>query len=247
MQSGPLFPQITDMLVSWEKRAAGSKATTFRRLLADFWEGLGSLCVRCVDRQEPQVEQLALQGIASLLQIMHNPASCATAYRRKKTVKICLSEPDGKDQGEENLLQTSEMVQELQESPLRSRHLLDLVCQLAELNMVYVSERASERHLRFLALLLRAFPKAQVFQTLLKPEQVKSEAGSLPELRQMSGNPAVCFLLQRAVVWLRQDDRKETEFLVDIVFSALKCCDARTEQTLILNHVTVSTHHNPPP
>ncbi|XP_062870283.1 E3 ubiquitin-protein ligase listerin [Trichomycterus rosablanca] len=243
LQSGPLFHQITEMLVSWEKRAAGNEAATFRRLLADFWEGLGSLCVRWVDREEPQVEQLALKGIASLLQIMHNPASCAAKCRRKKAVKICLSEQEGKAQVEENLSQTPEMetlqVQEMQESPLRSSHLLDLVCQLAELNMVYVSERCSERHLRFLALLLQAFPKAQVFQTLLKPEDVKLEAELQPELRSLFGNPAICFLLQRVVVWLRQDDRKDTEFLVDMVFSALKCCDSRAEQTLILNHITV--------
>ncbi|XP_034168229.2 E3 ubiquitin-protein ligase listerin [Pangasianodon hypophthalmus] len=241
LQSGPLFPQITEMLVSWEKRAVGNEATTFLRLLADFWEGLGSLCVHYVDHEEQQVEQVVLQGIASLLQIMQNPGSdCTKQGKRKKTVKVCFSEEEVKGQVEENLSQTPEVeilqVQEKQDSPLTSSHLLELVCQLAELNMVYVSERDSERHLHFLALLLQAFPKAQVFQGLLKQDDGKTEVELEAEL---SENPAIRFLLQRVVVWLRQDERKDTDFLVDMVFSSLQCCSSNAEQTLVLNHITV--------
>ncbi|KAK3550418.1 hypothetical protein QTP86_025164 [Hemibagrus guttatus] len=215
LQSGPLFPQITEMLVSWEKRAVGNEATTFLRLLADFWEGLGRICVSYVDHEEQQVKQVVLQGIASLLQIMQNPDSyCTKQGKRKKAVKA---------KGQQN-------------SPLRSSHLLELVCQLAELNMVYVSERDSERHLRFLALLLQAFPKAEVFQGLLKPDDGKTEA----ELgNELSENPAIRFLHQRVMVWLKQDDRKDTDFIVDMVFSSLQCCGSNAEQTLVLNHITV--------
>lgn len=241
LQSGPLFPQITEMLVSWEKRAVGNEGTTFLRLLSDFWEGLGSLCVRYVDHEELQVEQVVLQGIASLLQIMQNPASYYNKQgKRKKAVKVCFSEEEVKGQAEENLNLTPEIEtlqgQEKQCSPLRSRHLLELVCQLAELNMVYVSEHDSERHLHFLGLLLQAFPKAQVFQGLLKPDDKKIEVKLEPEL---SENPAIHFLLQRVLVWLRQDDRKDTDFLVDMVFSCLQCCNSNAEQTLVLNHITV--------
>lgn len=233
------------MLVSWEKRAVGNEATTFLRLLGDFWEGLGSLCVRYVDLEEQHVEQVVLQGIASLLQIMQNPASyCIKQGKKKKAVKVCFSEEEEeevKEQVEENLSQTP-VVESLQEqekqcSPLRSSHLLELVCQLAELNMVYVSERDSERHLHFLALLLQAFPKPQVFQGLLKSDEGKTEVELEAEL---SENPAIRFLLQRVVVWLRQDDRKDTEFLVDMVFSSLQCCSSNAEQTIVLNHITVS-------
>ncbi|XP_053501105.1 E3 ubiquitin-protein ligase listerin isoform X2 [Ictalurus furcatus] len=241
LQSGPLFPQITEMLVSWEKRAEGNEAATFLRLLADFWEDLGTLCVRYVDHEEQQVEQVVLQGIATLLQIMQNPASyCTKLGKRKKAVKVCFSEEEVKGQVEENLSQTPEVEtlqgQEKQYSPLRSSHLLELVCQLAELNMVYVTERESERHLHFLALLLQAFPKAQVFQGLLKPDDGKTEVQLEAEL---SENPAIRFLLQRVMVWLRQDDRKDTEFLVDMVFSSLQCCSSNAEQTLVLDHITV--------
>ncbi|KAF7701263.1 E3 ubiquitin-protein ligase listerin [Silurus meridionalis] len=242
LQSGPLFPQITEMLVSWEKRAVENEATTFLRLLADFWEGLRSLCVCYVDLEEQQVEQVVLQGIASLLQIMQNPASsCTKQGKRKKAVKVCFAEVEEvKGQVEKNPSQTPEVEnlegQEKQHSPLRSSHLLELVCQLTELNMVYVSERNSERHLHFLALLLQAFPRAEVFQGLLKPDDGKTEVKLEAEF---SDNPAIRFLMQRVMVWLRQDDRKDTDFLVDMVFSSLQCCSSNTEQTLVLNHITV--------
>uniref|UniRef100_A0A8B9J8K2 E3 ubiquitin-protein ligase listerin n=1 Tax=Astyanax mexicanus TaxID=7994 RepID=A0A8B9J8K2_ASTMX len=228
LQSGPLFPQITEMLVSWEKRTTGSEPNTFQRLLVDFWDGLGRLCVRYVDHEE--TEQVGLEGVASLLQIMQNPS--VQGKRKKKALKICIAEQESKGQGEDPSSGTPETEpserQGKQDSPLRSSHLLELVCQLAELNMVYVCERDSERHLRFLALLLHAFPKPQVFQLGL----AEAELGTLSE------NPAVCFLLQRVVVWLRQDDRKDTDFLVNMVFSVLQCCSSKAEQTLVLNHIT---------
>ncbi|KAM9456136.1 E3 ubiquitin-protein ligase listerin [Clarias gariepinus] len=241
LQSSPLFSQITEMLVSWERRAVGNQATTFLRLLADFWEGLGRLCVRYVDQEEQQVEQVVLQGIASLLQIMQNPESCCTKQgKKKKAVKVCFSEEEVNGQVEKTLSQTPAVetlhTQEKTYSPLRSSHLLELVCQLAELNMVYVSERDSERHLHFLALLLQAFPTTQVFQGLVKPDDGKTEVELEAELAE---NPAIRFLLQRVVVWLRQDDRKDTDFLVDMVFSSLQCCSSNAEQTLVLNHITV--------
>uniref|UniRef100_A0AAR2INV3 E3 ubiquitin-protein ligase listerin n=1 Tax=Pygocentrus nattereri TaxID=42514 RepID=A0AAR2INV3_PYGNA len=224
LQSGPLFLQITEMLVSWEKRTTGNDAKTFQRLLVDFWDGLGSLCVGYVDQE--QTEQVALEGVASLLQIMQNPCK---QVKRKKSVKICFSDQEAKGQGEDPPSGTpptelSES-QGKQDSSLRSSHLLELVCQLAELNMVYVCERNSERHLHFLALLLRAFPKPQVFQVLLKSEDGKPEQGLEAEL---------------VVMWLRQDDRQGTDFLVDMVFSALHCCNSKGEQTLVLNHLTMS-------
>ncbi|KAL7847637.1 hypothetical protein AOLI_G00223550 [Acnodon oligacanthus] len=239
LQSGPLFLQITEMLVSWEKRATGNEAKTFQRLLVDFWEGLGSLCVGYVDQEE--TEQVALEGVASLLQIMQNPCK---QVKRKKSVKICFLDQEAKGQGEDPPSGTpptelSES-QGKQDSSLRSSHLLELVCQLAELNMVYVCECNSERHLRFLALLLRAFPKPQVFQVLVKSEDGKPEQGLEAELSTLSENPAVCFLLQRVVMWLQQDNRQDNEFLVDMVFSALHCCNSKGEQTLVLNHITMN-------
>uniref|UniRef100_A0A673KKM7 E3 ubiquitin-protein ligase listerin n=1 Tax=Sinocyclocheilus rhinocerous TaxID=307959 RepID=A0A673KKM7_9TELE len=232
LQTGPLFPQVSDMLLSWEKRVAGKETPTFQRLLSDFWEGLGHLCTTYVDCEE--AKQTALEGIASLLQIMHNPNSASKQTKKKKTVKICFTDKEDRGQGEEPPRETP--VVEEQHCPLRNGHLLDLLCQLAELNMVYVSELESERHLRFLSQLLGAFPSPQVFQVLLRPEEMKPEMG--PELRPLAENTAVYFLLQRVTVWLKQDDRKDTDFLVDMLFSSLQCCSSSDDKTLILNHIS---------
>uniref|UniRef100_A0A671LR43 E3 ubiquitin-protein ligase listerin n=1 Tax=Sinocyclocheilus anshuiensis TaxID=1608454 RepID=A0A671LR43_9TELE len=232
LQTGPLFPQVSDMLLSWEKRAVGKEAPTFQRLLSDFWEGLGRLCTTYVDCEE--AERTALEGIASLLQIMHNPNSASKQTKKKKTVKICFTDREERGQGEEPPMESPAL--EEQHYPLRNGHLLDLVCQLAELNMLYVSKRESERHLRFLSQLLRVFPSPQVFQVLLRPEEMKPEMG--PELRPLAENAAVHFLLQRVTIWLKQDDRKDTDFLVDMVFSSLQCCCSSDDKTLILNHIS---------
>uniref|UniRef100_A0A673KHL8 E3 ubiquitin-protein ligase listerin n=1 Tax=Sinocyclocheilus rhinocerous TaxID=307959 RepID=A0A673KHL8_9TELE len=232
LQMGPLFPQVSDMLLSWEKRAVGKEAPTFQRLLSDFWVGLGRLCTTYVDCEE--AERTALEGIASLLQIMHNPNSASKQTKKKKTVKICFTDREERGQGEEPPMESPAL--EEQHCPLRNGHLLDLVCQLAELNMLYVSKRESERHLRFLSQLLRVFPSPQVFQVLLRPEEMKPEMG--PELRPLAENAAVHFLLQRVTIWLKQDDRKDTDFLVDMVFSSLQCCCSSDDKTLILNHIS---------
>ncbi|XP_059400765.1 E3 ubiquitin-protein ligase listerin-like [Carassius carassius] len=232
LQTGPLFPQVSDMLLSWEKRAVGKEAPTFHRLLSDFWEGLGCLCTTYVDCEK--AEQTPLEGIALLLQIMHNPKSASKQTKKKKTVKICFTDREERGQGEEPPKETPAV--EEQHCPLRNGHLLDLVCQLAELNMVYVSDSESERHLRFLSQLLRSFPSPKVFQVLLKPEEMKPEMG--PELSPLAENAAVHFLLQRVTVWLKQDDQKDTDFLVDMVFSSLQCCCSSDDKTLILNHIS---------
>uniref|UniRef100_A0A673KG56 E3 ubiquitin-protein ligase listerin n=1 Tax=Sinocyclocheilus rhinocerous TaxID=307959 RepID=A0A673KG56_9TELE len=237
LQMGPLFPQVSDMLLSWEKRAVGKEAPTFQRLLSDFWVGLGRLCTTYVDCEE--AERTALEGIASLLQIMHNPNSASKQTKKKKTVKICFTDREERGQGEEPPMESPAL--EEQHCPLRNGHLLDLVCQLAELNMLYVSKRESERHLRFLSQLLRVFPSPQVFQVLLRPEEMKPEMG--PELRPLAENAAVHFLLQRVTIWLKQDDRKDTDFLVDMVFSSLQCCCSSDDKTLILNHISVRDPH----
>uniref|UniRef100_A0A672SBE0 E3 ubiquitin-protein ligase listerin n=1 Tax=Sinocyclocheilus grahami TaxID=75366 RepID=A0A672SBE0_SINGR len=237
LQTGPLFPQVSDMLLSWEKRAVGKEAPTFQRLLSDFWEGLGRLCTTYVDREE--AERTALEGIALLVQIMHNPNSASKQTKKKKTVKICFTDREERGQGDEPPMESPAL--EEQHCPLRNGHLLDLVCQLAELNMLYVSKRESERHLRFLSQLLRVFPSPQVFQVLLRPEEMKPEMG--PELRPLAENAAVHFLLQRVTIWLKQDDRKDTDFLVDMVFSSLQCCCSSDDKTLILNHISVRDPH----
>ncbi|XP_062341388.1 E3 ubiquitin-protein ligase listerin [Osmerus eperlanus] len=255
LQSGPLFSLVTDMLVSWEKRAGvacggGSNGdeATFHRLLADFWEGLGTLCARYVDCEEADLK--ALEGVASLLQVMQHPERGARKHtKKKKAVKICLSEPEEKEEeAEEEGCQggvadkraqpevTELGGQEKAAPPLRSGHLEDLVCQLAELDMVYVNEKDSERHLLFLSLLLRSFSTPRVFGVLLRPEEAGVEERERGE-ESGGANPAVRFLLERVVSWLGQEGRRDSPFLVEMVFSSLSCC-TRQETTRILNHIT---------
>lgn len=48
------------------------------------------------------------------------------------------------------------------------------------------------------------------------------------------------FLLERVVVWLAEKGRRDTEHVVEMVFSSLYCC-SRQETTRILNHITTVT------
>lgn len=48
------------------------------------------------------------------------------------------------------------------------------------------------------------------------------------------------FLLERVVVWLSEKGRRDTEHLVEMVFSSLYCCSWQ-ETTRILNHITTVT------
>lgn len=228
------------MLLSWEKRAAGKEAGVFQRLLSDFWDGLGRLCTRYVDSED--AHQSALEGIASLLQIMQNPNNNGVKQtKKKKSVKIRFTDEEEKGQGDASQREAPVAEptdgQEKLDCPLRNAYLLDLVCQLAELNMVYVSERDSEGHLRFLSRMLGAFPNPQVFGVLLKLEGIKPGVGS--ELGHLAENQAVHFLLEKVAGWLKEESRKDTDFLVDMVFSSLRCCGSSADKTLILNHISV--------
>lgn len=63
---------------------------------------------------------------------------------------------------------------------------------------------------------------------------------SEPEDEVIKKNPAMQFLLERVVVWLGQEERSDTEHLVEMVFSSLYCC-SQQETTRILNHITKVT------
>lgn len=247
LQNGPLFPLVTELLVSWEKRAdvhsgAESKDRTgvFQGLVADFWEGLSLLLVRYVDLEEADPQ--ALEGVSTLLQVMRHPERVNRKHtQKKKAVKICLSktDEDGKPgvqgDGVEKSAQTvSGLVSETAGSP-QTQHFEDVVCQLAQLCLVHVNERNSERHLVFLSLLLRSFHTPTVFGTLVASDEEQSRK---QRDEWNMNNPAIQFLLGRVVVWLSEKGRSDTEHLVDMVFSSLHCC-SQQETTRILNHVTM--------
>uniref|UniRef100_A0A8K9XDK5 E3 ubiquitin-protein ligase listerin n=1 Tax=Oncorhynchus mykiss TaxID=8022 RepID=A0A8K9XDK5_ONCMY len=183
LQAGPLFPLVTDMLVSWEKRAGlqdvgllseGENEVVFDRLLADFWEGLRVMFARRV--QSDSLEQKDLEGMSSLLQVMQSPVSAGRKQTKKKrSVKICFSEPESsgspEEEGEAALkyaqLEAPELGQETAEGPLKSWHLEEIVCQQAQISYSRVNDKNSERHLVYLSLLLRSFHTPRVFTVSL--------------------------------------------------------------------------------
>ncbi|PWA23009.1 hypothetical protein CCH79_00001849 [Gambusia affinis] len=246
LQNGPLFLLITEMLISWEKRAGlrcegeeNNKKDVFKRLLVDFWEELCLLCVRFVDDED--VDLQALEGVATLLQVMRNPERISKKQtQKKKSVRMCLAktEEDEKSvvqgEGVEKFAQTvSEPVQEKALGSLQTQHFEDAVCQLAQLCLVHVNEKNSEKHLVFLSLLLQSFHTPRIFSNLLEFDEMK------PGDDKWAGekNPAVQFLLRRVAMWLAEVGRSDTEHLVEMVFSSLSCC-SQEETTQILNHIT---------
>ncbi|KAM7133812.1 E3 ubiquitin-protein ligase listerin isoform 3-T3 [Molossus nigricans] len=124
-------------------------------------------------------------------------------------------------------------------SPLRKKPLGDLVCRLAEMSINHVNDQKSEQHLRFLSTLLNSFSSTQVFKMLLGDEKhriIKSKPLKIAKLVQK--NPAVQFLYQKLIGWLNEDQRRDTGFLVDILYSALRCCDDDQERKDVLDDLT---------
>uniref|UniRef100_A0A8C2Z517 E3 ubiquitin-protein ligase listerin n=1 Tax=Cyclopterus lumpus TaxID=8103 RepID=A0A8C2Z517_CYCLU len=244
LQNGPLFLLITEMLVSWEKKAglhseeeAIESRDVFQVLLADVWEGLGLLFMRYADNED--AEPQALEGVATLLQVS---LKVKRNVQKKKSVKICFSKPENngtngvEGEGVENPGQTmSELENEKAFGSLQTQHFEDVVCQLAQLCLVHVNEKKSERHLVFLSLLLQSFHTPRVFTTLVELED--KTAGKQRDEVTMK-NPAMQFLMERVVVWLAEKGRRDTEHLVEMVFSSLYC-SSQQETTRILNHITM--------
>ncbi|CAJ1063926.1 E3 ubiquitin-protein ligase listerin [Xyrichtys novacula] len=248
LQTGPLFLVVTGMLVSWEKRAGllGEDETNdtkdvFKGLLEDFWEGLCQMLVRHVDSEEADPQ--ALEGVATLLQVMRNPDKAKRKHaQKKKSVKISFSKPDDNEKtgvdgetAEKPMLTDSELVNERICSP-QTQHFEDVVCQLAQLCLVHVNEKKSEKHLVFLSLLLRSFHTPRVFSTLVELDDRIKEAEQRDDVSVK--NPAAQFLLEQVVMWLAEKGRRDTEHLVEMVFSSFHCCSSQ-ETTRMLNHITM--------
>ncbi|XP_058483459.1 E3 ubiquitin-protein ligase listerin [Solea solea] len=250
LQNGPLFLLVTEMLISWEKRAGllvegetNDSKDVFQELLADFWEELGLLFVRYVDNEEADPQ--ALEGIATMLQVMHYPERVNKKHvQKKKSVRICFSKPEDNDKTgveggdvEKPVQTVSEPADEKALGSLQTQRFEDVVCQLAQLCLVHVNEKNSERHLVFLSLLLRSFHTPRVFNTLVDlDDRTTKESEHRDDLNWK--NPAVQFLLERVMVWLTEKGRRDTQHLVEMVFSSLHCC-SHQDTTRILNHVTM--------
>lgn len=249
LQNGPLFLVVTEMLVSWEKRAglqsvieSNDNSGVFKELVVEFWEGLALLCVRYVDSEETDPE--VLEGMATLLQVMRCPDKMdRKPAQKKKSVKICFSSSDDDDktvEGEDSegcMKLGPAHVSEKEFEFLQTQYLEDVVCQLAQLCLLHVTEKNSERHLVFLSRLLGSFHTPRVFTILVELDKQEAEAQEAKNLMNMK-NPAMHFLMERVVVWLAAKGRKDAKPLVEMVFSSVKCC-SQQETTRILNHITM--------
>nr|XP_033798276.1 E3 ubiquitin-protein ligase listerin isoform X2 [Geotrypetes seraphini] len=254
LQKSPLFYQIADTLSSWEKRAVhlNETAHTFKRILSEFWDSLSQICGVHVDALG--ASETTLVGVSCVLQILQDPEGSEKSGKRKST-KIRFTSEEGstnnmisvnpvyftaqsKSTSElgniDNMpsamkSQTTSEPALLYLSCIQREPLEALVCKLAEQSMVHISEKKSERHLRFLAALLSSFPYDRVFEVLLTPEHPGNT---------VYPNPAVQFLYQKLTVWLKEDCQSDPVFFVDILFSVLQCCSSSAERSHILDDLT---------
>ncbi|XP_059674823.1 E3 ubiquitin-protein ligase listerin isoform X2 [Gavia stellata] len=248
LQNGPLFYQIAEMLSSWEAKAELSNDDgtdeVFQKLLSNFWDHLLKMCVIHVDTLE--TDEKSLFAISGMLEILQNSKS-ATKPNNRKSLKIRFTDEDESERNTENGKLTevrnsdSEIQADLQHSSLlRKEPLENLVCNLAELSIVYVNEQKSEQHLKFLSALLNSFSSNRVFQVLLEQGNDASsvQAESQNEIEAHHENPSVQFLHMNLIAWLKEDWRKDTHFLVDILYSVLNCCNSNDERKIILDDLT---------
>ncbi|XP_020778547.1 E3 ubiquitin-protein ligase listerin [Boleophthalmus pectinirostris] len=249
LQKGPLFLLVTEMLVSWEKQAglhsiaeSHDNSDVFKELVTDFWEGLALLFVRYVDSEE--TDPGAFEGMATLLQVMRYPEKVSRKKtQKKKSVKICFSSSVDEEEtvegdGSDGYVKTGP-AQSGDKScePLQTQYFEDVVCQLAQLCLVHVNEKHSERHLVFLSRLLRSFHTPKVFTALIELDKEEVQDNKTKHSVNIK-NPAMHFLLERVVVWLSEEGRADTQHLVEMVFSSLQCC-SQQETTRILNQITI--------
>ncbi|XP_066065312.1 E3 ubiquitin-protein ligase listerin isoform X2 [Chamaea fasciata] len=245
LQSGPLFYQTAEMLSSWEAKAELSSDDgtdeVFQKLLSDFWDHLLKMCILHVDRLD--ADEKLLFAISGMLEILQNPKS-ATKPNNRKSLKIRFTDEDDSERNTESQKLTevrngdSEIQADLQQtSRLRKEPLENLVCNLAELSIVYVNEQKSEQHLKFLSALLNSFSSNRVFQVLLEQGNDVSRAQTEleNEVKAHNRSPSVQFLYMNLITWLKEDWRKDTHFLVDILYSVLHCCNNNDERKVILD------------
>ncbi|XP_055965445.1 E3 ubiquitin-protein ligase listerin [Sorex fumeus] len=255
-QEGELFDHLAETLSSWEAKADAEKgdimAQSLEKVLLRFWKRLSEICVEKIDGSEADVQSVA--GVSNLLQVLQKPKSSLKSNKKKACKVRFADEVTENAKDSETLVfseaQSSEGSELIAESsftntysnhisPLRKKPLEELVCKLAEMSINYINEHKSEQHLKFLSTLLNSFSSMEVFNMLLTDEKhstVKSKPVDIVKLAQK--NPAVQFLYQKLIGWLNEDQRKDASFLVDILYSALHCCDSNAERKAILDDLT---------
>ncbi|XP_067896603.1 E3 ubiquitin-protein ligase listerin isoform X2 [Heterodontus francisci] len=252
------FSQLADTLASWERRTDNPDveewADVYRRLLSDFWDGLSQACISQVGSAE--ADKNLLEGVSSLLKWLKKPEGC-TKQSVKKKGKIRFFDEEETENHEsstadhleeltfgtknalqsENLGDTSRQVQDSHSA--RTVPLEGLVCELAKLSMTFINEQNSEVHLAFLTILVSSFPSRKLFIILLENDNPGSAESFLEtdnEVKVMANNPAVQFLTQKLLIWVKEA-RADLSCLVDMLYSVLLCCH-NNERKIILNQIS---------
>ncbi|XP_074070053.1 E3 ubiquitin-protein ligase listerin isoform X2 [Macrotis lagotis] len=256
LQNEQLFDQLAETLNSWEtkveKQEDDSVMNSLKNVLKTFWISLSDICLEKISNQEIDVKSLL--GISTLLEVLQK-AENTWVQSKKKVSKIkCMD--DVPETSTENKIQIPEE-EDIDDSefcwdeklPVPITHqdkgpLNDLVCRLAELSIAYISELKSEKHLGFLASLLNSFSSCQLFQALLDLANEKNKSNKdlvpVPQeiVKPIRDNPAIQFLYHRLMNWLGENKKENSDFLVDILYSILCCCETDTERKIILDDLT---------
>uniref|UniRef100_A0A8C9QAC1 E3 ubiquitin-protein ligase listerin n=1 Tax=Spermophilus dauricus TaxID=99837 RepID=A0A8C9QAC1_SPEDA len=258
LQHGQLFNHLAETLSSWEAKADIEKddkmVQNLENVLFNFWEKLSEICVEKIN--EPEADVKSVLGVSNLLEVLQKPKSSLKSNKKKNgKVRFADQTSEGNKEIEKYVSsegensEASELPTESESfltnnssdimSPLRKKPLEDLVCKLAEMSINYVNEQKSEQHLRFLSTLLDSFSSSQVFKMLLGDEKESILKGKPLEITKLAQkNPAVQFLYRKLIGWLNEDQRKDAGFLVDILYSALCCCDSDVERKDVLDDLT---------
>ncbi|XP_031220180.1 E3 ubiquitin-protein ligase listerin [Mastomys coucha] len=254
LQHGPLFTHLAETLNSWETKAdVDQDAETVYNLenvLLNFWERLSEICIEKIS--EPEANVKSVLGVSNLVGVLQKPASSLKSIRKKNSkVRFAIDTPEapkgnekcvssegenseGSERGAESSLSNKSSV-----SPLRKKPLEDLVCKLAEVSISFVNEQKSEQHLQFLSTLLDSFSSGQVFKILLSDKQKNVVKAKPLEITKLADkNPAVQFLYHKLIGWLNESQKEDGGFLVDILYSALRCCDSGVERKEVLDDLT---------
>lgn len=257
LQHGPLFNHLADTLSSWEAKADveqdAETVYNLEKVLLSFWERLSEICIEKIS--EPEADVKSVLGVSNLVGILQKPESSLKSNRKRngkvrfvidtpeapKGSEKCVSSEGENSEGSEGggtgsslSYKSSDVV-----SPLRKKPLEDLVCKLAEVSISFVNEQKSEQHLQFLSTLLDSFSSGQVFKILLGDKQkniVKAKPLEITKLAEK--NPAVQFLYHKLIGWLNDSQKEDGGFLVDILYSALRCCDSDVERKEVLDDLT---------
>ncbi|XP_055470789.1 E3 ubiquitin-protein ligase listerin isoform X1 [Psammomys obesus] len=253
LQHESMFNHLAETLSSWETKADGEKEAetdyNLENVLLNFWERLSEICVEKIS--EPDGVLRSVLSVSNLVGVLQKPRSSLKSNRKKcgkvrfaddtpevnKESEKCMSSGGENSEGAEGVTESHNSLDLV--SPLRKKYLEDLVCKLAEVSIDFVNEQKSEQHMHFLSTLLDSFSSGQVFKILLGDDQKNIDKLKSLELAQLvQKNPAVQFLYQKLVGWLNESQKKDGAFLVDMLYSALRCCDNDVERKDILDDLT---------